>query len=84
MSYFDYDFLNPDKRPSKNGWYTGMYSCKCKNCSKPFTGAKGAWTCSDCAYDFDEQLQYELLWREVGWYYTANYITLKLFKKENK
>ena len=73
-------FLINDSRPAKNGWFGGHYSCKCRNCAGNFTGAKGAWTCSDCAYDFDEQLVYEQLWRDFGWAYTAEYITKKLFK----
>ncbi len=84
MNFFDYDFLNPDKRPPKSGWWTGWYTCNCRNCSKPFTGAKGAWTCSSCAYGFDEQLQYEKLWREFGWHYTAQHITKKLLNNQDK
>ncbi len=72
------DLINTDKRPAKNGWFTGWYCCKCRNCGKGFSGAKGAWTCSDCAYDFDEQLQYEQLWRDLGWAYNAEYLTRKL------
>lgn len=82
MLDFDYDFLNPDQRPPKNGWWTGMYSGRCRNCGNAFTGAKCAWTCSDCAYDFDELLQYEQLWRELGWAYTAEYVTRKLLKNK--
>ncbi len=81
---FDYNFLNPDQRPPKNGWYTGGYSGMCGNCGKDFTGAKGAWVCADCAYDFDEQLRYEQLWRELGWVYTAEYVTRKLFKTKQE
>ena len=78
------DFLNPNTRPPKNGWFTGHYIGRCRNCSKSFTGAKGAWTCSDCAYDFDEQLQYEQLWRDFVWPYTKKYLMRKLFEKQNK
>ena len=76
------DFLNPDTRPSKHGWYTGFYFCRCRNCGNEFTGAKDAWTCSDCAYDYDEQLTYEQLWRDLGWHYTAKWVMKKLFNKE--
>ena len=74
-------FDNIDARPPKHGWFTGMYFCKCRNCSKTFTGAKRSWTCSDCAYDFDEQLTYEQLWRDLGWAYSAEYTTKKIFKQ---
>ena len=58
--------LKLDDRPSKNGWFAGGYFCKCINCNGEYIGSKGSRCCSDCAYDFDEQLQYESLWREVG------------------
>lgn len=73
--------LTPDTRPPKNGWWAGHYIGKCRNCSCSFVGSKGAYICADCAYDFDEQLQYEKLWREFGWAYTAEHITRKLFSK---
>lgn len=60
------DFLNIDTRPPKNGWCTGGYIARCRNCSENFIGAKGSWCCSDCAYDFSEQLEYEQLWRDLG------------------
>ena len=78
-----FDFcLTSNERPPKNGWFKGGYFCKCRNCAKEFTGAKGAWTCSDCAYDFSEQLEYEQLWRDFGWAYTAQYVTRKLFTRK--
>ena len=82
MVNFDYDFLNPDKRPAKNGWCTGMYAGTCRNCGDGFTGAKGAWTCSGCAYDFSEQLECEQLWHGLGWVYTAQYIARKILKNK--
>lgn len=75
-------FLNPDKRPPKHGWFTGYYINKCRNCGEQFIGAKNACTCSRCAYDFDEQLQYEQLWRDFSFPATASYISRKLFTKK--
>tara|TARA_R110000851_G_C12976678_1_gene555890 strand:- start:711 stop:953 length:243 start_codon:yes stop_codon:yes gene_type:complete len=73
-----------DTRPPKNGWWSGHYMGNCRNCSKQFIGAKGAYICADCAYGYDEQLQYEQLWREFGWTYTAEYYTKVHFKNSNK
>jgi len=68
-----------DIRPPKHGWWKGDYIGHCRNCNEQFIGAKGAYMCSDCAYDFDEQLMYEQLWRNYAWPYTARYITKKLW-----
>jgi hypothetical protein len=74
--------LSGNTRAPKHGWFPGFYCCSCRNCSENFIGAKGAWHCSNCAYDFDEQLSYEKLWRDFGWAYTAEYITKRLFKRQ--
>ena len=78
------DIFKEDTRPPKNGWWAGHYVGSCRNCSEQFNGAKGAYICADCAYDYDEQLQYEQLWREFGWPYTAEYYTKRFFAKSNK
>lgn len=78
MSDVIFDFNRIDDRPHKHGWWAGMYFCRCRNCSNTFTGAKCSWHCSDCAYNFDDQLQYEQLWRDLGFAYSAEYITRKL------
>tara|TARA_R110000772_G_scaffold259964_1_gene377753 strand:- start:28 stop:267 length:240 start_codon:yes stop_codon:yes gene_type:complete len=59
--------ISEDQRPNKHGWCKGGYFSKCKCCGGEFMGAKGSYNCANCAYDFDEQLEYERLWREVGW-----------------
>jgi hypothetical protein len=69
------DCLSPNERPPQHGWLTGHYLGHCRHCSKQFTGAKMAYTCSHCAYDFAEQLAYEKLWRDFGWAATAAYYT---------
>jgi len=69
--------LKEDKRPNKHGWYKGGYFCKCRCCGEDFIGNKGSYNCADCAYTFDGQLEYERLWREVGWQYSLNYIYRK-------
>lgn len=77
-------FSNPDNRPAKHGWCTGWYSNKCKCCGDLYVGAKRSYHCSDCAYNFDDQLQYEQLWRESGWYETAKYITKQFNKPKSQ
>jgi len=71
--FIDFPF-NEDKRKHLHGWCKGGYTCLCRCCAKGFIGAKGAYNCADCAYNFDEQLEYERLWREVGWQYTLQWI----------
>ena len=39
-----------DQRPPKGGWAPGYYECRCRTCNKRFHGAKGAYSCADCAY----------------------------------
>jgi len=68
-----------DDRPPKHGWSAGHYSGKCRNCGQPYIGEKNSYHCADCAYDFDEQLEYERLWRKVGFCYTADYLCTKIF-----
>ncbi len=77
-----FSFNHIDDRKPKHGWWSGMYICRCRNCDKAFTGAKGSWTCSSCAYVFDVQLTYEQLWRDLGWPYTSEYITKKPFNNK--
>ena len=76
--------LNIDKRPSKHGWFAGDYFARCKYCNIDFVGSKGAYNCANCAYDFDEQLKYERLWREVGWQWSLKWIyrNSSLYKKD--
>ena len=74
-------FQPQDEREPKLGWFKGDYFCTCRNCNSEFIGAKGAYNCADCAYTYSEQLEYENLWRKVGWHYTANYVCKKVFDK---
>ncbi len=76
-------FGKQDDRPPKNGWHNGFYIARCNNCDCKFIGAKGSYNCADCAYDFDEELKYEKMWRESVWQITLNYIYRKssLFKE---
>ncbi|MCJ8293517.1 MAG: hypothetical protein MJK15_03845 [Colwellia sp.] len=73
---------NVNTRPSKLGWCKGGYLCECRSCGHGFTGAKGSYHCSDCAYNFTEMLEYEDLWKWVGMADTYKYICRKynLFK----
>ena len=72
-------FQDIDQRPAKHGWLKGDYFSTCRNCNNDFIGAKGSYNCADCAYDFDDQLEYESLWQMVGYAYSANYVYKKVF-----
>ena len=73
-----FDFMmKEDQRAPKHGWSKGGYFCHCRCCDKEFIGRKGAYNCADCAYAFDEQLEYEMLWRAIGWQSSLKYIYKK-------
>ena len=70
--------ISEDQRTSKHGWCKGGYFSKCKCCGGQFIGAKGSYHCADCAYTFDDQLEYESLWRAVGWQYSVEWAFKKM------
>lgn len=40
-----------DERPPRKGWAPGQYiGSICRDCGRPFMGAKRAFQCADCAY----------------------------------
>jgi len=59
--------LTPNTRKPKHGWSTGFYTCRCKNCNERYVGSKHSYHCSDCAYNYDENIIYEELWANFGW-----------------
>ena len=58
------DFSSPDTRPPKLGWATGWYCNNkgCSNCGKVYTGAKRSYHCADCAYNYEDKIEYERVW----------------------
>ncbi len=73
--------FSEDKRDSLHGWAKGGYTAHCRCCGCDFVGAKGSYNCADCAYTFNDQLEYERLWRNVGWQYTVEYFYKKRINK---
>ena len=54
-----FDDYKEDKRPKKNGWAPGLYTCKC-SCGDSFLGDKRSSQCADCAYDKDLNIKDKL------------------------
>ncbi len=77
------DVFTPDNRPAMLGWETGHYCCTCRNCGKGYTGRKCSYHCSDCAYNYTSELEYEALWRNVGWQYTLGFLAKIMERRKN-
>ena len=80
MSFFDLG-MNTDERDPLLGWSSGYYSCKCDNCGESYLGYKRSYNCSDCAYNFTEQLEYERLWSWATLHSRQEYVFRKADKR---
>jgi len=51
--------MNQDKRPKKNDWAPGLYSCKCHHCEQDYMGDKRSSSCGNCAYSDEGDARYK-------------------------